>query len=47
MAYYPENRNAADGVSKLGVQLGVDMASNIVKEFAPDIGRKFSRKHHP
>jgi hypothetical protein len=46
MAYYPENRNVGDGVSKLGIQLGVDMASNILKEFAPDIGRKFSRKHH-
>jgi hypothetical protein len=45
MAYYPSNRSAADGVSKLGVQLGVDMASNILKEFAPDITRKFSRKH--
>src|ERR1041385_4646819 len=28
MAYYPENRDVADGVSKLGVQLGVDIASN-------------------
>ena len=45
MAYYPENRNVGDAVSKLGVQLGVDMASNILKEFAPDIGRKFSHKH--
>jgi hypothetical protein len=34
-----------DGVSKLGVQLGVDMAANILKEFAPDISRKF-RRHH-
>jgi hypothetical protein len=47
MAYYPENRDVGDAVSKLGVQLGVDMASNILKEFAPDISRKFSRKHHP
>jgi hypothetical protein len=45
MAYYPENRDVGDAVSKLGSQLGVDMASNILKEFAPDIARKFSRKH--
>ncbi|MGI8990542.1 MAG: hypothetical protein ACR2I2_13315 [Bryobacteraceae bacterium] len=46
MAYYPENRSAADGVSKLGNQLAVDMVSNILKEFWPDLDRKFSRKHH-
>jgi hypothetical protein len=45
MAYYPENRDAIDGVSKLGSQLGVDMASNILKEFWPDLERRFSRKH--
>jgi hypothetical protein len=27
------------------MQLGVDMASNVLKEFWPDIARKFSRKH--
>jgi hypothetical protein len=45
MAYYPENRNAGDAASKLGVQLGVDMVANILKEFAPDLGHKFSHKH--
>jgi hypothetical protein len=45
MAYYPENRDVADGVSKLGSQLGVDMASNILKEFWPDLERKSSHKH--
>ncbi len=45
IAYYPDNRTATNAVSKLGVQLGVDMASNILKEFWPDINRKFSRKH--
>jgi hypothetical protein len=44
-AYYPDNRTATNAVSKLGVQLGVDMAANILKEFWPDINRKFSRKH--
>lgn len=44
MAYYPDNRDVGDGVSKLGSQIAVDMASNIVKEFWPDIERKFSHK---
>ena len=44
-AYYPDNRTATDAVSKLGVQLGVDMAANILKEFWPDISRKLSRQH--
>ena len=43
-AYYPDNRTASDAVSKLGFQLGVDMASNVLKEFWPDITRKLSRK---
>lgn len=44
-AYYPDNRTAADAFSKLGTQLGVDMAGNIIKEFFPDLQRKFHRKH--
>jgi len=43
-AYYPDNQTATNAVSKLGVQLGVDMAANILKEFWPDINRKLSRK---
>ncbi|MCU1336508.1 MAG: hypothetical protein JWO19_2089 [Bryobacterales bacterium] len=45
-AYYPDNRNATDAVSKLGVQIGVDMAANVLKEFWPDLNRKFLHKHH-
>lgn len=44
-AYYPDNRNVSDAVSKVGVQIGVDMASNVLKEFWPDVNRMFSRKH--
>lgn len=44
-AYYPDDRNAANAVSKFAFQLGVDGAANILKEFAPDIHRMFSRKH--
>jgi hypothetical protein len=43
-AYYADNRNAKDNVSQLGVQIGVDTAANILKEFYPDIARKFRRK---
>jgi hypothetical protein len=39
-AYNPDNRTASDAVGKLGIQLGVDMAGNILKEFAPDVYRK-------
>jgi hypothetical protein len=45
MSYYQDNRTAGDAVSKLGVQLGVDMTSNILKEFWPDVRRKFSHHH--
>jgi hypothetical protein len=42
-AYYPEGRDVASAASKLGSQIGVDMAGNILKEFWPDILRKLSR----
>jgi hypothetical protein len=44
-AYYRNNRDAGDNASKLGMQLGVDAAANVLKEFWPDLQRKFSRKH--
>lgn len=44
-AYYADNRTATDAVSRLGMQLGVDMAANILKEFWPELQRKFRRKH--
>jgi hypothetical protein len=43
-AYYPDNRNASQAVSRLGVQIGIDTAGNILKEFWPDLSRKLSRK---
>jgi hypothetical protein len=42
-AYYPGERNVGSALSKLGSQLSVDMASNVLKEFWPDLHRKFSR----
>jgi len=44
-AYYVDNRTVGDNVSKFGTQIAVDMAGNILKEFGPDVMRKFSRKH--
>lgn len=44
MAYYPENRDVGDAVTSLGLQLGIDMTLNVVKEFWPDISHKFSKK---
>ncbi len=46
-SYYSGNRTASDATSKLGLQLGVDMAANIVKEFWPEIQRMLMHKHHP
>jgi hypothetical protein len=43
-AYYADNRTAGDAISKLGTQVGVDMAANVLKEFWPDVQRKFQRK---
>jgi hypothetical protein len=44
-AYYANNRTAGEATSRLGVQIGVDMATNVLKEFWPDLERKFRPKH--
>jgi hypothetical protein len=44
-AYYPDNRTAGAAVSRLAIQLGIDAAGNLLKEFWPDLDRKLSRKH--
>jgi hypothetical protein len=44
-SYYADNRDAKEAVSKLGVQLGVDMTANVLKEFWPELERKLRRKH--
>ncbi len=40
-AYYPDNRNVASNVEMLGSQIGIDAASQVLKEFWPDIKHKF------
>jgi hypothetical protein len=44
-SYYPSGRDAGDAITKLSTQIGVDMASNILKEFWPDVHRKLQRTH--
>jgi hypothetical protein len=46
-AYYRDDRDAGDAVTKLGMQLGVDMAANVIKEFWRDMQRKFHQKRNP
>lgn len=43
-AYNPDNRTASDAVGRLGIQLAIDMAGNILKEFVPDVYRKVHKK---
>jgi hypothetical protein len=42
-AYYPDARNVTDNVQKVGIQFATDMASNVLKEFWPDIKRRHRR----
>ncbi len=44
-AYYPGSRTLSNQATKLGLQLGVDMAANVLKEFWPDLDRLFSHEH--
>jgi hypothetical protein len=46
-AYNPDNRTASDAVGKLGLQFGLDMAGNILKEFVPDLNRKVHHGQSP
>src|SRR5258708_19481535 len=46
-AYYADNRTARDATSRLGMQLGVAMAANVLKEFWPDLEPKLRRTHSP
>ena len=44
-AYYADNRTARDAATKLTVQVGVDAAANVLKEFFPDVQRRFRPKY--
>jgi hypothetical protein len=45
--YYPDGRNVADNMGRYAVQLGFDAASNVLKEFWPDLKRKLPRRLVP
>jgi hypothetical protein len=42
-AYYPDTRDARDNVEKLLIQCATDAFSNVLKEFWPDVKRKFKK----
>jgi len=44
-AYDPDHRNASAATAQFGMQIGIDIASNVLKEFWPDLNRKFIRKN--
>ena len=43
-AYYRDQQSAGSSISKLAMQIGVDAFGNVLKEFWPDLLRKFSKK---
>ena len=46
-AYYPDGRSVRNNVGRYVVQLGFDAASNVLKEFWPDLKRKLPRRLVP
>jgi hypothetical protein len=43
-AYYPDGRSVGNNMERYTVQLGFDAASNVLKEFWPDLKRKLPRR---
>ena len=43
-AYYPDGRSVGNNLGRYAVQLGFDAASNVLKEFWPDLRRKLPRR---
>jgi hypothetical protein len=46
-AYYPDSRSVGNNMGRYAVQLGFDAASNVLKEFWPDLKRKLPRRVVP
>jgi hypothetical protein len=46
-AYYPDYRTASDTVQRFGIQIGLDVAGNILKEFWPDMQDKIHHHKKP
>ncbi len=47
LSYYSDNRNVPDYLQNLGIALGTDASSQVLKEFWPDVKRWWYNKHHP
>lgn len=45
-AYSPETREGRHAMCMFEMQVGAQMASNVMREFWPDLQRTFFRKHH-
>ena len=45
-AYNPDTRNAPQNLEKLGLQLGTDAISNVLKEFWPDVKHRLQQRHN-
>ncbi len=45
-SYSPNLRSWADSTEKLGLMIGTDMFSNVIKEFGPDIRQRLPHRHH-
>jgi len=43
-AYFPDGRTAGNNLRRYTAQLGFDAASNVLKEFWPDLKRKLPRR---
>jgi hypothetical protein len=43
-AYYPDGRSVGNNMGRYALQLGFDAASNVLKEFWPDLKRKLPRR---
>jgi hypothetical protein len=46
-AYYPEGHSFGNNIGRYAVQLGFDAASNVLKEFWPDLKHKLPRRLVP
>lgn len=44
-AYYPGGRTLGNNVARFGLQIGVGMGSNVLKEFYPDLVQALHKKH--
>ncbi len=46
LSYYPDNRDVPDYLQNWGTQLATDAASQVLKEFWPDVKRWWYERHH-